>query len=118
MVAVDRTDPTTCAVCAREATGLGVCPRERRRSAIHWVCDDPECIEIAQAAFDMKQDQFTRLESLAAGGGGAAGVEFLQQIGKSDIYQMNETEWYEFCRRFVAGYRKDLKRLLKEEAPF
>lgn len=107
---IDRADVTTCAVCARTATGLGVHPQMRtNRPQIHWVCDDPSCIAIAQAAIHMRQDRFTRVESLAAGDGGANGIAFLETVGKFDIATFNETEWFEFCRRIVAGYRRSLK---------
>ena len=116
MGAIDRADPTTCAVCARTATGIGVYPQVRtQHPQTHWVCDDPSCIAVAQAAMPMRQDRFTRVESLAAGDGGASGVRFLESIGKFDIATMNETEWFEFCRRIVTGYRRSLKARIAQE---
>ncbi|MCO6407341.1 hypothetical protein [Hoeflea alexandrii] len=56
----------------------------------------------------MKQDEFTRIESLAAAKGGDAGIEFLETIGKTDFTAMNIDEWSEFRRRIIAGYRAAL----------
>jgi hypothetical protein len=66
----------------------------------------------------MKQDQFTRLESLAAGKGGEEGGAYLDAIGKTDLATLTTDEWFEFGRRIVAGYRKGLVELLKTQAPF
>ena len=66
----------------------------------------------------MKQDQFSRIESLAAGKGGDEGGAFLDSIGKTNLETLSPDEWYEFLRRVVAGYRKALVADLKGEAPF
>jgi hypothetical protein len=70
----------------------------------------------------MKQDQFSRLESIAAGKGGNEGGAYLDDIGvemfKRDGSAMTIDEYFEFCRRIVAGYRKALIEDLKNEAPF
>jgi len=111
---IDRFDGCACGVCARRATGIGVnAPCQTRH--IMWLCDDPECIRIARNTINMKQDQFTRLESLAASRGGEEGGAFLDSIGKTDLAQLTQAEWFEFCRRIVAGYRKALKDDLKNE---
>ena len=113
---IDRHEPAICAVCARPATGYGVAPNHT--SKIMWVCDDPDCLQIAKSSYAMKQDHFERLDSLAAGKGGEKAGEYLEQIGKTDLATMNQTEWFEFCRRLVAGYRSALKNDLRDEAPF
>ena len=113
---IDRFNDALCSCCQRAATGFGYTPNAKK--PILWLCDDPACIQIAKDSYTMKQDQFTRLESLAAGKGGEEGGAFLDGIGKSDLAQLNEGEWFEFCRRIVAGYRKGLVELLKNEAPF
>lgn len=105
-----------CAVCACSTAGLGVAPTAR--STPLWVCDDPECISIAKDTYGMRQDEFTRVESLAAGQGGSEGGQFLDEIGQHNLLELTPDQWFEFCRRVVAGYRKGLKTLLKDEAPF
>jgi len=107
---IDRLQQGLCAVCARREVGIGVADWESfKKPPILWLCDDPDCIAKAKATYDMKQDEFTRIESLAAGKGGEEAGAFLDQIGKTDMAKLTKTEWFEFCRRLVAGYRKALK---------
>jgi len=113
---IDRREEAVCAVCARREVGIGYGDYSRfKKPPILWLCDDPECIDIAKATYEMKQDEFTRIESLAAGRGGEAAGAFLEQIGKTDMAQLTRAEWFEFCRRLVAGYRKALKNNLRGE---
>lgn len=115
---ITRFNDALCGCCGRTATGFGYAPKTGQN--ILWVCDDPQCLQLAKDSYTMKQDQFTRLESLAAGKGGEEGGQFLDQIGKGDapLSSLTVDEWFEFCRRLVAGYRKSLVELLKNEAPF
>lgn len=113
---INRFNDALCSCCGRTATGFGYAPKTGQ--AILWVCDSEECLQLAKNTYTFSQDQFTRLESLAAGKGGEEGGAFLDDIKKSDLASLNEAEWFEFCRRIVAGYRKGLIDLLKAEAPF
>lgn len=113
---INRFEDAVCSCCGRSATGFGYAPKTGQ--AILWVCDDPQCLEIAKDSYSMKQDQFSRLESLAAGKGGDEGGAFLDSIGKTNLESLTPDEWFEFCRRIVAGYRKALIADLKNEAPF
>jgi hypothetical protein len=103
---IDQFNPAVCGVCARSAIGIGYSPP--RASKILWLCDDPKCMQAAKAVHSMKQDEFTRIESLAAAKGGDAGIEFLETIGKTDFTALNIDEWSEFRRRIIAGYRVSL----------
>jgi hypothetical protein len=113
---ITRFTDAVCGVCARSATGFGYAPQTGQ--SILWVCDDPDCLQVAKDTYTMKQDQFSRLESLAAGKGGEDGGQFLDNIGKTDLATLSPDEWHEFCRRIVAGYRKALVTSLKDETPF
>lgn len=113
---ITRFNDALCGCCGRTATGFGYVPKTGQ--PIIWVCDDEQCLQIAKDSYTMKQDQFTRVESLAAGKGGEEGGAFLDGIGKTDLAQFTPDEWFEFCRRIVAGYRKGMVELLKSEAPF
>lgn len=113
---INRFSDAVCGCCGRTATGFGYAPKSGQ--TILWVCDDVQCLQLAKDSYTMKQDQFTRLESLAAGRGGEEGGSFLDGIGKTDLATLTEAEWFEFCRRIVAGYRNGLVDLLKDEAPF
>lgn len=118
MSLVDRFSPGICAVCARREAGTGVTDNPSRNRRVMWLCDDPECIVIAKGTYSMRQDDFDRIESLAAGKGGQKAGAYLDEIGKTDLKALSFDEWCEFCRRLVAGYRCALKEDLKNEAPF
>ena len=113
---INRFDDAICGCCGRQATGFGYSPDHRK--PVIWVCDDNSCLQLAKDSYAMKQDKFSRIESLAAGKGGDEGGAFLDTIGKSDLATLSPDEWFEFCRRIVAGYRKALVADLKGEAPF
>lgn len=107
-----------CCVCRRPAVGLAVTAKGRRNSPLGWVCDDAECIQIAKDSFDMRQLDFNRLDELATQEGGNEAGQYLDAIGKTDLAQLTEQQWQEFCRKMVGGYRLALKTKLKDEAPF
>lgn len=113
---ITRFNDAICGCCGRAATGFGYAPRTGQ--TVLWVCDDPQCLQLAKDTYTMKQEQFSRLESLAASKGGEEGGAFLDGIGKTDLATLTPDEWHEFCRRIVAGYRKALVEDLKGEAPF
>lgn len=108
-----------CGVCGRREVGLGFSQRNGRRDLpTMWLCDDPTCAKIARETYSMKQDQFDRIESLAAQRGGDEGGQYLESIGRTNLETLTIDEWCEFCRRVVAGYRKALINDLRNEAPF
>ncbi len=113
---INRFEDAVCGCCGRAATGFGYAPKVGQ--TVLWVCDDPECLQIAKDSYTMKQEKFSRIESLAAQKGGDEGGAYLDQIGKSDLATLTIDEWCELNRRIVAGYRRALKSDLKNEAPF
>jgi len=113
-----RHDPAVCGICARQAIGIGYSPQGYRNNPIIWLCDDPECIRQAMWSYTMKQDNWNRIESMAAQDGGSEGGEYLDQIGKFNLAELTPDEWAEFNRRIVAGYRKALAKRTAEECPF
>jgi len=107
---IERGGVGICAVCARQEAGLGVkVNADSRRSDTLWVCDDPQCLQLAKVTKNMRQDEFNRAEKQAVSKGGMQAGAFLEQIGKTDMARLNKAEWEEFCRRLVAEYRKALK---------
>lgn len=115
-MSVERFDDALCGVCGRQATGYGYSPDMRKK--VLWVCDDDECLQIAKDSYGMKQDQFSRLESLAAQEGRRASEAFMDEIGVYDFRELTEAQACEFARRLVGGYRAALKGKLRDEAPF
>jgi len=112
----NRISDRCCFVCARPATGIGVAPSNRH--PVGWVCSDLECIEIGRGTYHMPPDKFMRIDSLAAGEGGEVAGAYLEEIGKTDLAELLEEEWFEFCRRLVGGYRVALQTKLRDECPF
>lgn len=110
---MNRFEEGICGCCARREIGIGHIKKSGR--PIIWVCDDPECLAIAQRTYSMKQDQFSRLESLAVQEGGNEGLWYLEDIGKTDLTTLTIDEMCEFKRRMIAGYRKELKAKLTGE---
>jgi hypothetical protein len=113
---ITRFNDALCSCCGRTATGFGYAPRSGQ--PILFVCNDDQCLKLAKDSYTMKQETFTRLESLAAGKGGEEGGAYLDGIGKTDLAQLTPDEFFEFCRRIVAGYRTGLVELIKTDAPF
>ncbi|WP_156419993.1 hypothetical protein [Aureimonas sp. N4] len=120
-MSADRFDPAVCGVCARNATGHGYAPKwpyGRPPPKPIWLCDDPECIAIARNTYDMKQDEFDRLESLATVEAGHKLETYCDAIGKTDFAQFTQTEFEQAMREVVAEYRFAMKVKLRDEAPF
>jgi len=107
-----------CAVCACQATGVGYTANHRNPPV--WVCTDETCLDQSRTVFGLRQQQYNHAEAAAvAEEAREAGVEYLIQIGKTDMATMDEAEVSEFFRRIVIGYRSGLKRrFLNHEAPF
>lgn len=114
-----RFDDRLCCVCRRPAIGLGVSNRARKVEDIGWVCNDRECIDIAERTYSMKQLEFARIDDLATTVDGMGAAEqYCDKIGKTDFRDFTEHEAQEFCRQLVGAYRSALKGRLRDEAPF
>ena len=100
-----------CGICGCMDHGLAVL----RSGRLIWVCDDPECLDIAQR-FSMRQDEFNRLEAEAAiqGAGNAMG-QFLDEAGFGHLFENVPVEiWAEAQKHGIAGYRRTLKKLVDD----
>ena len=115
IVPVDRFDEAVCAVCGRSATGVGVQAPNRN---ILWVCSDPTCITDAKNSAAMKQDEWNGREIAAAAEGGKEGGEYLAEMGFDKFSDMDEPHYREYVRRIITGYRRALKSVVSNEAPF
>ncbi|MCE7028460.1 hypothetical protein [Jiella avicenniae] len=116
-----RLDDAACCVCARSAIGFGYAPRDshgRVGSPIIWVCDDPDCLDIAKDSYEMKQGEFDRVEAMAVIDGLECGRRQAMEIGTSDLAEMTDDQRLDFARAIVAGYRSALKVKIRDEAPF
>lgn len=113
---IDRSTEGLCGVCRRRCGPVGV----KHARVMVWVCDDPECLDIAVRSGTVKQQDFDRLEAEAAiVGGGAEMGAFLDAIGVTDMSKLAPEQWAEMCKRGAAGYRAKLKQLVDSNAaPF
>lgn len=105
-----------CCVCRGRDAGIAV----KASGRLHWVCDDPTCLDTATRIGSMKTSEFDRLEAEAAivGGGDAMGA-FLDEIGVTDMASLSPEQWAEMCKRGAAGYRTHLKKLVDDNVvPF
>lgn len=115
-----RFDPALCCVCRSQASGFGYIPPRRVRASadvIAHTCNDFDCLDLAKDTYEMRQDEFTKLEEAATEEGGAAAGSYLESIGKTDLATMTAEEWQAFCRTMVAGYRRTLRDLVKTNHP-
>jgi len=80
---IERGQVGICAVCARQEAGFGVHVHPNlRRSSILWLCDDPECLEIAKRTKDMTRDEFNQAERRAVFKGGCASGRVSGAVGQ------------------------------------
>lgn len=113
---IDRFEDALCGCCRRMATGIGHVPKFG--DPIIWLCDDPECHQMAKSTYKLPQEDFNRFESRAAVKGGEAGGAYLDEIGQFDLTALTIDQFCEFSRRVVAGYRVALVTELKDAPPF
>lgn len=113
----DRFDDAVCAVCARYAQGYGYAPQGSKRP-VAWVCDDPDCIQIAKDTYEMANDDFNRIERLAHQDAGHALERFCDRIGKTDFREFTQAEFEDGMASIFAEYHEAMKGRLKNEAPF
>lgn len=114
---VDRYDAACCGVCGRSATGIGYTPDPKK--PVLWLCDDAECLQIATRSYSMKQADFSRLEAMAAVRAAEEMGAELERIGKVQGFEtLTWEEWLDTARAGIREYRKSLKTLTDQEAPF
>lgn len=103
--------PLTCHCCQRRAVGIGVGDARNPK----WLCQ--ECVDIVgHIARARRLDPY---ELKALDGGVDAVGEYLQQLGKTDLAEMDELEARLLVKAAWEGSGKRLRKLLIEsEAPF
>lgn len=111
-----RASDRICSSCARPAVGFGVIAQYKKD--IHWCCGEPDCFVVALRTYKMQPREFDRIDSMATVKGGEEAGAYLDEIGKSDLAELEPAQWDEFCRRLVGGYRHALHVTLRDESPF
>ena len=116
-------NPGLCSVCHREPRGFGwfipyyrVSDRRRDESRKYL------CSRVCQDLCHRRQGMIntSRNEQAAMVKGGQAGGRFLEQIGKTDLATLSDTEWASFVEHLVTGYCDHLRELAADmsECPF
>lgn len=101
--------PLTCHCCQRHAVGLGI------GQPLRWLCK--ECADIAEHIKRVRR--MDPYELIALDGGVDAVGEYLGQIGKTDLAEMDELEARMLVKAAWEGSGRRLRKLLIEgEAPF
>lgn len=62
--------------------------------------------------------RITRRENLAAVRGGQDAGMYVQNLGKTDLVDLSQDEWAEFCGILFKGACDELKRMADDEIPF
>lgn len=101
---------TPCAVCRRSThEGRALSTPD---SLTHFCCDT--CIK----AWIMRGPNIVQNERSAAIKGGEAAGVYLEEIGKTDLADMTEGEWAEFCTRLYVAACDALREWADDSIPF
>lgn len=104
-------EPVVCAVCKRQAIGIGTCGN-RRKWPPAWVCADPICQAVLNKVANMPGGQLNAYESSAlADAGDVAGV-YLETLGKTDLGEMRPEEWLRFLKLILTTYESRMRERL------
>lgn len=110
-------EPICCAVCLRQATGLGYAPK--MGAPVAWACEDLTCIRNVKAVYHMSGTQLNHHEARALVAAGDKAGAYLESIGQTDLGSLTETEWLTFLRTILEGYSSDMReRITSHAAPF
>lgn len=105
-------DPADCHVCGRHAVGVGL---QKYKEPIRWLCS--ECALIADQIRDVRR--FDPYENQARKGGVEAVGEYLAQIGKTDLADMDEAEAEMLVGAAWLGCADRIRQLIRSgDAPF
>jgi hypothetical protein len=90
-----------------------------KKPPILWVCDDPICIANCQKVANMGQKQLDAYERKARRIASEEAGEYLDQIGKTDLAKLTETEWVTFNEKIILGFERAMRDVIASgEAPF
>lgn len=108
-------DPTTCYVCTRHATGIGLGLSSPRDKDPRWLC--AECVLILEQVKNARRPSVYELK--AREGGMEAAGDYLESLGKTDLAEFEEEEALMLVGRIWDGCAKRLRHLITtDSAPF
>jgi hypothetical protein len=110
-------EPVCCGVCQRQAVGLGWAPKQGK--PVLWLCSDANCHSLGEIVFKMPKDKLTAFETWALHDAGELAGAYLESVGKFDLSELSEAEWFTFLKTIMQGYGDKMRdRLLNHKAPF
>jgi hypothetical protein len=95
-----------CQFCKRRHDNIGYAPSDRH--PVTWLCW--ECVRKGRAIYRMKTLELDDYEQNAIVGGGEVAGAFLDKIGKTDLAQLTEDEWFHFLGHFLTGYSDTMRK--------
>lgn len=105
-----------CDVCRREARGFGYSPRLTRQSGRDlWLCS-MRCLDIVtrlEGMIDPKKHEITALREASAAGG-----EYVESLGRTDLASFTEHEWSVLIEVVVTAFQDHLRTAYAEDPPF
>lgn len=108
----------TCAICKRRHANIGYAPNER--APVKWECE--ECLHLpisnVKRFHHMARKALDRFEEQALGEGGNAGGAYLDEIGKTDLAELDDFEWRTFLGKVLVGYADGMREIVSKEIPY
>lgn len=109
--------------CKRRHDNVGYMPDDRKPPL--WVCMDclnattVDGITIARKVYSLTKKTLDAYERNALVAGAAKAGEYADSIGKTDMADMEESEWLEFWKTGLTGYENAMRDSLESgKAPF
>jgi hypothetical protein len=110
--------PVCCGVCQRQAAGVGYVP-PKKDGPILWLCKNEDCLELGRHVFHMTQSKLSFHERNSLIDAGSEAGAYLEQLGKFDLAELSESEWFNFLTIVLTKYGEQMRsRLLAHAAPF
>jgi len=116
---IDLDVPGVCRICRRESRGFAYCPVEKRDGPVAFTCSNIECRELAMTTYgSIEEGAWTTREKTALDAMGTALEVYCDGIGKYDLRELSAVEFEELKTAQLQAYVAELRRAVREEAPF
>ncbi len=106
--------PAVCWCCGRHAVGVGVGQKKWGRGDFRWLCE--ECKELIPELTQASAARLDILELEALNGGVDEVGKYLDQIGVTDLADMDELDARLIVKAAWQGCVRRLRQLIKEES--
>ena len=107
-------DPANCNICGRHALGVGLEP-PRKGEEPRYIC--AECLPILEYVRSVRRLDPYEIKAIEMAGEKAGAL--LDGWGKTDLADMDEDEWRQFCKAMCLGFGDSMRHLIRnQEAPF